>query len=268
MYAIYSMSLATTKYIHVFYKVTIFFLMLFSILIAAAKPPNCCVKIQLTDTTGFRNLYINDASDFYYYDSIGVISDSFCLAITEPKPVTLFINNDAENVFPFYLEEGNYTISINCKTKAIHVIGSILNDEYKEMMRVHDSLFKKYNIMQAILYPYNGMNRDSAHALLNKYLPLCNKYSDIHIKQFYETHLNSFLTLNYIYTTLEYTFENPAFDTAEYDIPKLKILFDKLDPALKKYELYNKCSALFKKESVKPPTVGKPLWKDEPNGKH
>lgn len=185
-----------------------------------------------------------------------------------PKPVTLFINNDAENVFPFYLERGKFTIVINCKTKAVSIIGSTLNDEYKEMMRVHDSLFKKYNIMQAILYPYNGMNRDSAHAWLNKYLPLCNKYSDTHIKQFYETHLNSYLTLNYIYTTLEYTFENPDFDTVEYDIPKLKTLFDKLNPALNKYELYNNCVVLFRKDRIKPIIIGKPLWKGEANEKH
>ena len=84
------------------------------------------------------------------------------------KPVTLFINNDAENVFPFIWRETITPFLLIVKQR-LYVIGSILNDEYKEMMRVHDSLLKVQYYAGIYFIHYNGMNRDSAHALLNKY---------------------------------------------------------------------------------------------------
>lgn len=151
-------------------------------------------------------------------------------------------------------------MNIDCRNNTASLVGSPLNNEYKEMMSVNDSMFKQYNIMHAILYPYNGMDRDSAQALLQKYLPICNELSDKHIKQFYETHLSSFLTLEYIYSTLGYTFEDPGYDTIEYDIKKLKTLFDKLDPKLKRYKIYDECVEMFNRERIKLTEPPKPLF--------
>lgn len=228
-----------------------------------AALPNCKLFIHLTDKTGFKFLYINSGSKFYYYDSIGIDLDSLLLTLTEPIHVNLFINNDAENTFQFYLDEGNYNLNIDCKSKTALVTGSPLNDEFKEMMRVHDSLNKLYNIMHYVLYPYNNTDRDSAHAWLQKYGPLCDSLSDIHTNKFYETHPKSFLTLEKIFNDLQYIFEDPSCDTILYDIKKLKAQFDKLDPSLKRYKMYAECIELFNKERVKPPEIAKPLW----NGK-
>ena len=180
--------------------------------------------------------------------------------VKEPIPTTLYINNDAENAFQFYLEEGKYELHIDAKDKTAKVVGSPLNDEYKEMTRVRDSMFKQYKIMHAILYPYNCMDRDSAHAWLKKYLPLCDSLSDIHINQFYQTHLSSFLTLEHVFVILQYTFEDPGFDTIEYDVKKLKVLFDKLDPKLKRYKMYDECIEMFSRERVKLTEPPKPLF--------
>lgn len=228
-----------------------------------AQEINCSVKIKLIDKIDFKFLYINDGSEYYYCDSIGKDLDSVRLCIDEPKHATLFINNDAEHVFQFYLDEGIYDLNIDCKVKTATIIGSPLNDEYKEMMRVNDSMFKEYKIMHAILYPYNGMDRDSAHAWLQKYLPLCNELSDKHVAQFYETHLSSFLTLEHIFVQLQYTFDNPGFDSTEVDLKQLKILFDKLDPSLKKYSMYHECAEMFSKERVKLQEINKPLFNYE-----
>lgn len=225
-----------------------------------AQKINCRIKINLTDKTGFHFSYINNGSDFYYNDTIGMDSDSLCLSISEPKIVTLFINNEAENNFQFYLDECNYEVNINCKNKIVSVVGSSLNDDYKEMMRVHDSMYKKYKIMHAMFYPYNGMDRDSAHEWIRKYLPLCDSLSNIHMSNFYQTHLNSFLTLEHIFTTLQYTFEDPGYDTTVYNIKELKTLFDKLSPHLKKYKKYDECVIMFNKEHIKPTETAKPLF--------
>lgn len=225
-----------------------------------AQNVNCRMTINLTDKTGFQYLYINSEASFYYVDTIGIDTDSLCLSVNEPQQAILFINNDAERAFQFYLDEGKYTLNVDCKNRTANVIGSLLNDEFKEMMRVHDSLFKQYNIMHAMLYPYNGMDRDSAHAWLQKYLPLCDSLSKIHSNNFYETHLSSFLTLEHIYNDLSYTFDDPGYDTIEYDVKKLKILFDRLDPKLKKYKIYDECVAMFIKERIVPPKIAKPLF--------
>lgn len=229
------------------------------------KDGNCSIVVKLKNIGYLNSLYMNNGYDMYDFDSLDIADgiDTICLNLDEPKGVSLFINNDAENKFQFYLCEGNYNLNIDCKNKTALVVGSPLNDEYKEMMRVQDSIYKKYNIMHAILYPYNKMNSDSAHELLRKYLPLCDSLSTIHSNKFYETHPASFLTLENIFFILQYTFDDPGYDTTVYNLKKLKTLFDKLDTSLKKYKMYGECVELFNKERVKPPEIPKPLW----NGK-
>lgn len=225
-----------------------------------ATENNCNIKLNISNVDTNSFIYINRDTTFYYNSEIKGFPDSICFDIDNPIGVTLFINNDAENSFQFYLCEGNYNLNIDVKNKTAQIIGSPLNDDYKEMMRVNDSMFKKYKIMHAKLYPYNGMDRDSAHAWLQKYLPLCNELSDKHSEHFYETNLSSFITLEHIYVVLQYTFEDPSYDTIEYDIKKLKMQFDKLDTKLKKYAIYNECLEMFSKEHIKPPLIAKPLW--------
>ena len=227
-------------------------------------------KINSTVKVSFHNkkyaiknkIYLSSEHILYVLNKSKKTKKSITLKLGVKQPIhtTLFINNNAENAFQFYLDEGNYELNIDCKNKTAKVTGSPLNDDYKEMMRIHDSMYKKYNIMHAMLYPYNGMDRDSAQAWLQKYLPLCNELSGKHINQFYDTHLSSFLTLEYIYNTLGYTFEDPGYDTIAYDIKKLKILFDKIDPKLSNYKMYDEWVAMFKKERIIPPKITKPLF--------
>lgn len=223
---------------------------------------NCRIQLKFEHASNCNEIYLNSEDFYYIFDSINISSglDSICLAIDEPLGVTLFIDNDAEHSFQFYLCEGNYKININCKDKTANVNGSTLNDEFKEKMQVNDSLFKKFNIMHAMLYPYNGMDRDSAHIILEKYLPICNELSEKHIQQFYTTHPSSYLTLEYIYNTLGYTFINEGNDTTKDDVKRLKIMFDNLDSRLKKYKLYNKCLEMFSKERDSLTTPPKPLF--------
>ncbi|MEZ5026077.1 MAG: hypothetical protein R2739_05790 [Chitinophagales bacterium] len=89
-------------------------------------------------------------------------------------------------------------------------------------MSVQDSLYKKYHILHVMINPYTGMDRDSAHQLLQQYLPYCDSIADRHINQFYATHPASFLTLEHIYEQLSYTFENPGYDTLIYNKILLK----------------------------------------------
>lgn len=229
---------------------------------------NCTVNVFFKNKRhSIRNkIYLSSEHIFYILNNNPKKKKYILLrfGVKEPIQATLFINNDPEKVFNFYLDEGNYDLNIDCKNKTATVIGSPLNDEYKEMMRVHDSMYKKYNIMHAILYPYNGMDRDSAHAWLKKNLPLCDELSDQHIKQFYETHLSSFLTLEHVFVQLQYTFDDPGYDTTEYDIKKMKIFFDKLNPTLKRYSMYNECVEMFSKERVVLQQINKPLFNYEP----
>ncbi|HMX60413.1 MAG TPA: hypothetical protein PKX89_07585 [Chitinophagales bacterium] len=225
-----------------------------------ANESNCRIKLNLSNTDTNTFFYISSETTFYYTSRMEGTIDSICYYVDAPIHTTLYINNDAEKAFQFYLHEGKYILNIDCKNNTATVVGSSLNDEYKEMMRINDSMFKKYNIMHAILYPYNGMDRDSAHLLLQKYLPLCNELSDKHVKLFYETHLSSFLTLEYIYSALKYTFEDLGYDTIEYDIKKLKTLFDRLDPKLKRYKMYDECIEMFNRERVNQTELPKPLF--------
>lgn len=229
------------------------------------KDGNCSLLVRLQHVELATSLYMNNNNNFYDFDSLDIADgfDTLCINLDEPNGVTLFINNDAENLFQFYLDEGNYILDIDFKNKTASVTGSPLNDEFKEMMRVHDSLYKYYNIMHYMLYPYNKTDRDTARAWLQKYGPICDSLSDIHTNNFYKTHPKSFLTLEKIFNDLQYIFEDPGFDTTLYDIKKLKAQFDKLDPSLKRYKMYAECIELFNKERVKPPEIAKPLW----NGK-
>ncbi|HOY41548.1 MAG TPA: DUF4369 domain-containing protein [Chitinophagales bacterium] len=228
-----------------------------------SKEINCKIFLHFYNIKNYKCSYINNSSGFFYIDTIGVQDDSILLNIEDPQIVTLYINNDAKNLFNLYLDKGEYTICIDVETKDVKIIGSPLNDEYKEMMRVHDSLYKLYNIMYYILYPYNGTNRDTALEWLQKYGTYCDSLSDIHISKFYETHTNSFLTLENIYNELEYTFEDPGFDSIRYNKQKLKNRFDKLNPALKKYTLYQKCIELFNREYPKLVMPLEPLFQIE-----
>jgi hypothetical protein len=71
------------------------------------------MTINLTDKTGFQYLYINSEASFYYVDTIGIDTDSLCLSVNEPQQAILFINNDAERAFQFYLDEGKYTLNVD-----------------------------------------------------------------------------------------------------------------------------------------------------------
>ena len=127
-------------------------------------------------------------------------------------------------------------------------------------MSVQDSLYKKYHILHVMINPYTGMDRDSAHQLLQQYLPYCDSIADRHIKQFYAKHPASFLTLEHIYEQLSYTFENPGYDTLMYNKILLKKDFDRLDSKLRKYRLYQECLKLFRKEYPKLETPLEPLF--------
>lgn len=249
MYHAIKTNILLIKYIIIFAYIS------FNTISLDAHGINSKISIKLLNKTNFKSLYINRETDFYYYDSIGVDIDSLCLSLTEPIPVSLFINNDAENAFQFYLDTGNYELNIDCNNKTVSVVGSLINNDYKEMMRVQDSMYKKYNIIHAILYPYNGMDRDSAQEWIRKYLPLCDSLSDIHVDNFYQTHLNSFLTLEYVFLILQYSFCNPDYDTEKYNLKILKSLFDKLGSNLKEYKMYDECVEMFKKEHIKPPSL-------------
>jgi hypothetical protein len=235
----------------------------FLCLSAFSKEINCKIYLHFTNTENYKYSYINNGYNFFYIDTIGVKEDSVLLYIEDPQIASLLINNDAENLFTFYFERGTYNIYIDAKTKIVKIVGSTLNDEYKEKMRIQDSLYKLYNIMHYKLYPYNGTKRDTAHAWLQKYGSLCDSLSNIHISKFYETHTNSFLTLENIYNELEYTFEDPGFDSIRYNKQKLKNRFDKLNPALKKYTLYQKCIELFNREYPKLVMPLEPLFQIE-----
>jgi hypothetical protein len=183
-----------------------------------------------------------------------------CLSIQDPFFVTLFINNDPEHAINFYIEDNDYEMIVDLENKNATFVNSVLNSDYKEKMKVHDSLYKKYNLIHAMFYPYNKMNRDSAHEILKKYLSFCDSLSDIHVNKFYETHPNSFLTLEAIYNDLVYTFDNPEFDTTVYNKTKLQKQFEKLDLRLSRYKLYQNCIDLLSKEYPKKETPPIPLF--------
>jgi hypothetical protein len=246
-------------------KKRLFFIALTYFLYLSAFPEviNCKVYLHFSNTQNYKFSYINNSNQFFFIDTIRAKEDSILICIDEPQIASLYINNDAEHLFNFYFESGIYDMNIDAESKSVKIIGSLLNEEYKEKMRVSDSLYKKYNIMHAILYPYNHMDRDSAHELLKKYLPLCDSLSDIHIRNFYETHPKSFLTLENIYNELSYTFEDPGYDTILYNKEKLRQRFDKLGSDLKKYKMYNDCLELFNKEYPKLSEPAKSLFQIE-----
>lgn len=244
---------------------TLIILLIYLSSVSMAQSPNCVMEVSLDNVEKLNRLYFNNGDYKFFFDSLMVADgcDTVLLHLTEPKYFTLFINNDAERYYNFYLYEGSFQMEIDCNTKNVKIKNSPLNDEYKEMMHVHDSLYTLYNIMHYMLYPYNGTNRDTARAWLQKYGPFCDSLSDIHIRNFYEMHQNSFLTLENIYIELSYTFEDPGYDTILYNKEKLRQRFDKLGSDLKKYKMYNDCLELFNKEYPKLSEPAKSLFQIE-----
>ena len=221
------------------------------------KNCNIIVKLKNTDSNLSTKSYISNESLYYQFDSIALKKgkDKISLRVQDPIPAVLYINNHPENILRFYLCKGRYRLYIDFRTKHAYIKGSKLNAEFQEKMRIQDSLYKKYGIMHAVLYPYTGMNRDSAQVLLQKYLPYCDSISEIHFRKFHETHPASYLTLEHIHQQLSYTFDNPGYDTMMYNRIRLKEQFDQLHPKLRNYNLYQECLNLFGKEY---PTLEKP----------
>lgn len=215
---------------------------------------NCKIDIETKNISHIKYIsYLSSENILYRFDNkkLKKNKEKILIGVKEPTPVTLFINNDPLSFYQFYLEKGKYELRIDFEKKTALIIGSSLTDEYKEKMRVHDSMYTHYDIFRAMYYMQSKMNRDSAEVLLKMYLPLCDSLSDIHIKNFHETHPDSYITLSDIYSELSYTFGDTNYDTFVNNKKKLQTRFDKLDKNLSKYKLYHYCLELFNREKLK-----------------
>lgn len=194
-----------------------------------------------------KNLvYINDDSLFYYIDSVGLDTSNFDNNYDEPRHAVLFINNNPLTSHQLYIHKGNFEIEIDIENNTVKINGSSLNDEYKELTRIKDSLYSKYDLNRAILYPYIGMNPDSALDIKRKYLRYADSLSNIHMDNFYKNNNSSFLTLEYIYNILSYIYDTPKYDTTLFNFSDVTKMFDNLDTSLYKYQYYAICKNLLK----------------------
>jgi len=220
------------------------------------KKANSIIYLNKTNLSNFEYVHIERDGKIYYEDSIGLENDTIALHLKEPIGVTVFINNDVTTINNIYLENGKYTLKINVENKKVELIGSKINDEYHEKMRVYDSLIQLYKLPKG-LHPM-VKDFEVKKKLMMKYMPFIDSLSSIHIDKFYKNNRSSFLTLEHIYFELE----NPKYHKLE-EREKLKKEFEKLNRSLRKYEMYKKCKAFFKQKIIEKGEINQPLFKSE-----
>lgn len=222
---------------------------------------NCKLNIRLTDTAEFKNVYINRDNIMYYFDDRGIDSATVYLELMHPTGVALIINNHIEKLFQFYLEPGTMDIEIDVPNYKVEIQGGLVNAEYRELFSVRDSLLRQFGL-PGVLNPYRP-DFDSMKLVIRTYMPLIDSLSQIHRQNFFDTHPASFLTLEDIHIYLSFIFEDPGYDPSSGEKERLKQRFDKLDPTLSRYPMYQECLELFAREPVRQPVdPPAPLWKE------
>lgn len=213
---------------------------------AQSQPINCSIEINLLNKTGFTDLYILDRNNLIYEDTIGVVSDSMCFYVAEPREVILLFNNDIQHYIQFYLHEGNFSINIDLKSKKASFKNSKLNDEFLHLNSINDSVSKSYNLPRVVDFR-NKILTDS----IKKYYAIRDSTVDELTYNYHVTHKPTYLTLSFVQS---YLYCN------KFDKSKLQILFDKLDSSFYNYRLYKESKELL---NIDPNYFPQPLWNEK-----
>lgn len=147
--------------------------------------------------------------------------------LKEPS-LLFFINNSTKIQTYFFLENKNNNFILDVESMKINISDSRLNRELIEYNRITDSL-NNLNVIKNSSNILNSKIADSNYIYENKNDIL----KDSIITEWCLSHSNSFITVLYI---------KDKISSPEFDIVKLKKIYDKLDSSLFKYPTYEHIS--------------------------
>jgi hypothetical protein len=218
-------------------------------------------------------IYIQDDGISYYMSDSAIIkeneldcysTDSIYLFLENEDPIlcgvviqnTIFFDANPKNILPLYLHKGSYIVNIDVSNKKINYINSDLNIENHRDKEIADSI---YEIEDSIYNELRIYKKQKDTLKVNAFKKLIQENKENYFNLKYNKALNrldSYLALSFIYSYLDATINNIWY-------AKLKYLFDKLNPNLKKHNMYNECMRIFKTERFQLAEPPKSLWNDK-----
>jgi len=220
---------------------------------SAFSSDNCRIGINFINNDKLESFQIGNGSNLLIR-SISDIEDSICLKVGDPYPQIIIINNDYYNYIPFYIHSGIYGVTIDVKNKSVLFNNSELNNEQHQLRNVYDSINKVYNIPKVFDLKYsNYLDSTNSWKTFNENVEKRDSIYDNIEYNFRQNHLNSYLSISYVYYGL-------YCDSKNVDKDKFRRLFYKLSPTLSIYPIYNEAKNLL---DIQRPETAKPLW----NGK-
>jgi len=229
--------------------VTTFYFIIILYSIGFTQETDCKLHINILQPDSVKSIYIVSRNNILYEDTIGIKEDSICLLVKEPIKSLIIINEDINLLIPFYLHEGDFSVTINYLDKSYFFSNSILNEEYKKLNDIDDSirnLFGIPNRKKLIDLIFVGLD-DSLKSKIDTYEKTLD---EVHYNYFLQNP-NSFLSLNFIYLGTYCKYYN-------IDKERLKFLFSKLDKTFENNIYYKECVNYFSNED-KPIDIV-PLW--------